>query len=426
MADNALSGMVDLLTKVMPMVTGSKSTQTESMQVDPGSNAALQALLAQLTGKAGGTEGADQILASLLDKAQLSTVLPAVGAQQQAGLYRGNPLADITARARAKAANDAMAVILQSQGQAGQSAAYLAANNQKANSKSVKTLATPGNPLAQLLSLGGAAYGTGQKLGLIGTGKDDPMAKLVTSIRGKQAEKTAEDIIAEGVTKGTMDATGAPLDLSTTDLGGFGANTSASGALGASEFAGAGAEGLGFDFGLDALGAGASMAEGMGAGALAAGGAELGTSLFAGAGAEALGFDFGMEALGASAGLGPIGFAIPIVASLIGDDSVICTEAHKQGLMPTALYKLETTTYLPTLSPDTVRGYQFLAAPAVRWMKRSKKAARFFAAGARAYAGHTTGYKHSILGAIIQSIGEPISTLVGHILSLSDSKTVKV
>jgi hypothetical protein len=110
------------------------------------------------------------------------------------------------------------------------------------------------------------------------------------------------------------------------------------------------------------------------------------------------------------------GTAATLISNVLGGDSVICTEALNQGLMSKELYIKETSEYFPTLSPTLVSGYQFLAAPAVRWMIKSKVAARFFAAGAVAYASHTTGFKKNLLGACIKTVGEPLCTLTGMLL----------
>lgn len=106
------------------------------------------------------------------------------------------------------------------------------------------------------------------------------------------------------------------------------------------------------------------------------------------------------------------------IVNAVGGDSVICTEALRQGLMHPTLYHAETIQYFPTLSWDTVDGYHFLAAPAVRWMQRSKRVARFFAAGANSYAMHTTAIKPNMLGACIKGLGEPLCSAVGKILQL--------
>lgn len=110
------------------------------------------------------------------------------------------------------------------------------------------------------------------------------------------------------------------------------------------------------------------------------------------------------------------GTAATVVSNVLGGDSVICTEALKQGLMSKELYAKETTQYFPTLSPTLVSGYHFLAAPVVHWMQTSSGAARFFAAGAVAYASHTTGTRKNLLGACIKNVGEPLCYAVGILL----------
>lgn len=105
--------------------------------------------------------------------------------------------------------------------------------------------------------------------------------------------------------------------------------------------------------------------------------------------------------------------------ALAGGDrgpSVICTEALRQGLMNEELYKVETQQYFPTLSVTLVSGYHYLAIPVVGWMRRSETAAKFFAAGARAYAMHTTKTKRNFLGFCIKWIGEPLCYAVGKLL----------
>lgn len=390
MADNALSGVTDLLTKVLPQLTGSKQTQTESMQVDPQSNAVLQALLGSLTAKSTGTGGSDELLASLLDKAQLSTVLPAVGQQQQAGLYKGNTVADITARARAKAANDAMAVILQSQNQAGQSAAYLAASNQKANTTSKKTVATPGNPLLQALGIAGTGYGAAQKLGII---EGDPIAKLIKGLRGKKIDESAADILKTGVDSGTLteggDAvtTGTGLTdtaAATTAIQAGGTDTAAI-LAGDAGFFGAGAAELGGAFALaDAPAA-----------ILAGDAGFFGSGAVAAAPAAELASGFGLEELATAAIL-----------------KVICTEAVRQGLMDRDLYLTEAAINLNRLSKTTLTGYHKLATPVVLCMRKSPRVARFFARCAIRYSEQVTGVTNTP-GFLIMYLLEPVCWLVG-------------
>lgn len=414
-----LGGIADLLTKVLPMVTGSKSSATESTVTDPGTMQGIQQLLSSIMPLASG-KGLDSympLLTQALDTAK-QQILPIVGQQGGAGLYRSTPVTDFGGRMGAKAVNDAFGQILQAQGQAQQSAAQLLMAQGKLNSTTTKTAATPGNPLLQAASAAATGYGIGQKLGIFG-GKKPPVKgkdgidDIIQSAIDGGAMGDSDKIIAEAIKMGG-EAGGTAVNSAAS----FGENFSSLAGYDVGSTAGLLSETFGLSEGAGALGAASDLAGGLGIaelGGAAAG--ELGTSLFAGAGAEALGFDLLGGELGAAAGLGPWGFAIPVAAALVGDDSVICTEARRQGLMSPTLYLLETTSYLPTLSPVTVSGYQFLAAPAVRWMKRSKLAARFFAAGARAYAAHTTGYQRNLIGAIIKTLGEPLSYLVGRLIN---------
>ena len=107
--------------------------------------------------------------------------------------------------------------------------------------------------------------------------------------------------------------------------------------------------------------------------------------------------------------------------------SIICTEAVRQKLLDPLLVSRETRINLQErkLSRATCRGYQFLAAPLVRRMRKDSAFAIKAAAYARAYCEHITGDRSSFLGALLRYVGEPICFMVGKFVVPSNFDYVK-
>ena len=71
---------------------------------------------------------------------------------------------------------------------------------------------------------------------------------------------------------------------------------------------------------------------------------------------------------------GPVGGAIGgIVDSVFGGggDSLICTELHRQGILPDHIYRADSA-FGATLPVETIRGYHLFARPYVRLMQKSR------------------------------------------------------
>lgn len=95
--------------------------------------------------------------------------------------------------------------------------------------------------------------------------------------------------------------------------------------------------------------------------------------------------------------------------------TVICTELHRQGLMPTETY-LKDSAYGKTLSVGVIAGYHFWAIPVVNLMKKSPTFTKIIAPLALAWAKHIAGEKKSIFGYMCKIIGEPVCGLIGSIM----------
>jgi len=92
--------------------------------------------------------------------------------------------------------------------------------------------------------------------------------------------------------------------------------------------------------------------------------------------------------------------------------SVICTELARQGILKgeildkDRLYGIKTRLH----NPDVYYGYEFLAMPVVKLMKKSKPFTRLISIPAMAWANNMAGNKN-LFGAVISFIGEPICAL---------------
>ena len=102
-------------------------------------------------------------------------------------------------------------------------------------------------------------------------------------------------------------------------------------------------------------------------------------------------------------------------------DSVICTELHDQGIMPTELY-LKDSEYgriLQDTMPHIIVGYHSWAKPVVKLMQKSKLFTQIISYPAMKWAKHIAREESSLVGYVCQNIGEPICNLLGRIITLS-------
>jgi hypothetical protein len=95
--------------------------------------------------------------------------------------------------------------------------------------------------------------------------------------------------------------------------------------------------------------------------------------------------------------------------------TVICTELHRQGLMPTETY-LKDSVYGKTLPLEVISGYQFWAIPVVNLMKKSPIITAVIKPLALSWAKHIADEKKSMFGYMCQIIGEPVCGLIGSII----------
>lgn len=102
-----------------------------------------------------------------------------------------------------------------------------------------------------------------------------------------------------------------------------------------------------------------------------------------------------------------------------GGPSVICTELHRQGIMPDDIFAADTFYGAMCIDPQTLRGYQFLATPVARMMSRSKLLTAVISPLAMAWANnmaHFVGLPHvkpNRLGAVIGLLGEALCYRIG-------------
>ncbi|WP_135078616.1 hypothetical protein [Terasakiella sp. SH-1] len=108
-----------------------------------------------------------------------------------------------------------------------------------------------------------------------------------------------------------------------------------------------------------------------------------------------------------------------------GGKSAICTELHRQGLMPSNLYRWDMAHAVRVMPDELRRGYHFWAVPYVRLMRKSPLATAFirpFALARAKQVAHIEGKieRGSLLGKVIRIIGEPICYALGHFCEETD------
>lgn len=107
-------------------------------------------------------------------------------------------------------------------------------------------------------------------------------------------------------------------------------------------------------------------------------------------------------------------------------DSVICTELHRQGLMPNDIYLIDSLygKLLEVDSPETITGYHFLARPVVKLMQISPIATKIISPFALKWAEYIAG-DFSVTGAFLFHVGQPMCTILGKIIN-SGAKYVSI
>lgn len=120
------------------------------------------------------------------------------------------------------------------------------------------------------------------------------------------------------------------------------------------------------------------------------------------------------------AGIGAIigGIYGAITGSSLDEDTHICTELHRQGLLSDELYKMDVE-FSKTLHIDVINGYQVWAKPVADKMKTSKALTKFVSIFAIAWARQMAHrikpdkYKSSWLGRTVLKIGVPLCRING-------------
>jgi len=103
--------------------------------------------------------------------------------------------------------------------------------------------------------------------------------------------------------------------------------------------------------------------------------------------------------------------------------TVICTELHRQGIMPTDMY-IKDMQYGESLDHATLIGYRLLANPIVKLMHKYALVTSIISIPAMAWARNMAG-DYNFFGSVISMIGEPICNIVGKVkLSFSGAKYV--
>lgn len=99
--------------------------------------------------------------------------------------------------------------------------------------------------------------------------------------------------------------------------------------------------------------------------------------------------------------------------------TVICTELYRQGYMDIATYSKDSQYGLEVLkeTPEVIVGYQFLATPIVKLMKKSPVFTKIVSYPALKWARHISNEENSIVGVLAVNIGQPICGIIGKLLT---------
>ena len=92
--------------------------------------------------------------------------------------------------------------------------------------------------------------------------------------------------------------------------------------------------------------------------------------------------------------------------------TVICTELHRQGIMPTETY-IKDSEYGKKLPIEVVVGYHFWAVPLANKMKTSPTLTNIVKIPAMKWAKHIAEEEKSLFGYLCQSVGERVCGLIG-------------
>lgn len=109
-----------------------------------------------------------------------------------------------------------------------------------------------------------------------------------------------------------------------------------------------------------------------------------------------------------------------------GGLTVVCTELHRQGLLPSDILELDAAygEYLRLHNPNVIIGYHFIAAPIVKLMQKSTLFTKIVSIPALGWAYHMAGKKISLVGILCHDVGEPLCGFVGKLISFWRRKYV--
>jgi hypothetical protein len=129
--------------------------------------------------------------------------------------------------------------------------------------------------------------------------------------------------------------------------------------------------------------------------------------------------------IGSMTPLGPIGGVIGgLVGDIVGGDSVICTELHRQGLLASDVYALDSTYGRTKVSANVMTGYHSFGIPIAQAMAKSSFITSLIKPFATAWANEIAhkmqphAYAPDLLGKIIFAIGVPVCAAIGYAISL--------
>lgn len=402
--DNQVISYADALGKVSPLLFGSGKTTTDESEtgsVSPGSQAASDALLAQILPQVTGTAATDPVVANILAKAQ-EAFAPAIGAQTASGLYNSTTLQSLRDQATARATGEASTAVLQHQTQAADIAQRtIAANEAATRTQTGAKTAQTGSILSpqMLASLGTTIFGKSalnyakKQLGFDDAADVKDLGNGSISSTVDSSGAAANDVGFDAFgnpTSGSFSggggggAGGSVADASTGDVGGTVSSDAVASSLSAD---GVGVDAVGGASSLEATTAAADLGDGAIASTVDSSGAALGDvgfDAFGDSTAVDLGGEAGADIAGgvaADAGAdAAVGAGVEVAADAgaaegLGDAAIaiaawiICTELQRQGRLSTKLY-YRTGSVFANYCPIGKRGYYIWAIPCVKHLRK--------------------------------------------------------
>ena len=106
-----------------------------------------------------------------------------------------------------------------------------------------------------------------------------------------------------------------------------------------------------------------------------------------------------------------------------GDGTVICTELHRQGLMPNNIYKADSE-FGNSLDDDTIRGYHLWGKPVARAMKKSPLLTKLIKPLVLSWAYAMAGTGNSLFWRLALKIGVPVCRFIGKRLNESCTERI--